>query len=43
MGANIDTDADSFEDLHDEVRDAVRSHFDEGRSPSLIRLHITLR
>lgn len=41
MGADIYTEADSIEDLHAQVRDAVRCHFDEGHVPRLIRLHIT--
>lgn len=41
MGADIFTEADTVVDLHEQVRDAVRCHFDEGQAPSLIRLHIT--
>lgn len=41
VGADIYTEADSIEDLHAQVRDAVRCHFDQGQAPSLIRLHIT--
>lgn len=41
MGVDIFTEADSLEDLHAQVRDAVHCHFDEGQRPSLIRLHIT--
>ncbi len=41
VGADIYTEADSMADLHSQVRDAVRCHFDEGQMPSLIRLHIT--
>ncbi len=41
VGADIFTEADSLEDLHAQVRDAVHCHFDEGKTPSLIRLHIT--
>ncbi len=41
VGADIFTEADSIEELHARVRDAVRCHFDEGQVPSLIRLHIT--
>ena len=39
MGAAIHTEADSLEELHREIRDAVRCHFEEGEAPSLIRLH----
>lgn len=41
VGADIFTEADSIETLHAQVRDAVRCHFDEGKYPGLIRLHIT--
>jgi len=41
VGADIYTEADSIEDLHTQVRDAVHCHFDDGDRPSLIRLHIT--
>lgn len=39
VGEAIHTEADSLEDLHQEIRDAVRCHFDAGQAPSLIRLH----
>ncbi len=39
LGASIFTEADSVEQLHEEVRDAVRCHFEEGKSPRIIRLH----
>lgn len=39
LGASIFTEADDLEDLHTQVRDAVRCHFDEGETPALIRLH----
>lgn len=35
----IFTEADSMEDLHEQVRDAVRCHFDSADVPRLIRLH----
>ena len=41
MGEDIFTEADSLEELHAQVRDAVHCHFDEGQRPSLIRLHIS--
>ena len=41
VGVDIFTEADSIQELHVKVRDAVRCHFDEGQIPSLIRLHIT--
>lgn len=39
LGASIFTEADDLEDLHTQVRDAVRCHFDEGEAPAMIRLH----
>ena len=39
VGESIFTEADTLDDLRVQVRDAVRCHFDEGRRPSLIRLH----
>jgi hypothetical protein len=39
LGASIFTQADDEARLHDAVRDAVRCHFDEGKRPSVIRLH----
>ena len=39
VGESIFTEAETLDDLHDRVRDAVRCHFDEGDAPKLIRLH----
>lgn len=39
LGESIFTEADTLEELHANVRDAVRCHFDEGRAPKMIRLH----
>lgn len=41
VGADIFTEADDLPDLHEQVRDAVRCHFDADRKPDVIRLHIT--
>ncbi len=41
VDADIYPEAYNIEELHVQVRDAVRCHFDEGQMPSLIRLHIT--
>jgi hypothetical protein len=35
----IFTEADDLEALHEQVRDAVRCHFEEGEAPRLVRLH----
>lgn len=39
LGESIFTQADTFEDLREQVRDAVRCHFDKGHGPAVIRLH----
>ena len=39
VGQDIVTEADSAEALRAAVQDAVHCHFDEGQSPSYIRLH----
>lgn len=41
VGVDILTEADDLSSLQAQVRDAVHCHFDEGKSPTLIRLHIT--
>ena len=40
LGESIVTQADDLEALKEAVRDAVICHFDEGRAPRLIRLHL---
>lgn len=39
LGADIFTEAESLDQLRENVRDAVRCHFDEGVGPKVIRLH----
>ena len=39
LGEPIFTEADDLATLHQQVRDAVRCHFEEGRQPKIIRLH----
>ncbi len=39
LGESIFTEADDMQGLHEQVRDAVRCHFDEGKRPRVIRLH----
>ena len=41
LGESIFTEADDIPALREQVRDAVRCHFDEGDSPRVIRLHFT--
>ncbi len=39
LGPAIFTEAESMAELRENVRDAVRCHFDEGTGPKVIRLH----
>jgi len=39
LGESIFTDADTMDELHEMVRDAVRCHFEEEELPKIIRLH----
>ena len=39
LGESIFTEADTLDELHTQVRDAVRCHFDSGQEPRVIRLH----
>ena len=39
LGESIFTEADDLDGLREQVRDAVRCHFDEDQKPRLIRLH----
>jgi hypothetical protein len=39
LDAAIFTQAESIQELRERVRDAVRSHFDDGMAPKMIRLH----
>jgi predicted RNase H-like HicB family nuclease len=39
LGHSIFTEAETLEDLREQVRDAVQCHFDEGQAPKIIRLH----
>ena len=39
LGHSIVTEADTWEELRSNVREAVLCHFDEGKAPAVIRLH----
>jgi hypothetical protein len=39
LGQGVNTQADTLEQLHDMVRDAVRCHFVDVEPPKIIRLH----
>jgi hypothetical protein len=40
LGVPIFTEADTFEELHAKVREAVKCHFEETEGPKVIRLHL---
>lgn len=40
LGVPIFTEADTLEELHAKVREAVTCHFEEARGPKVIRLHL---
>jgi hypothetical protein len=40
LGYSIFTQADDMDELKRNVREAVHCHFDEGQTPSVIRLHM---
>ena len=39
LGLSIFAEADTVAGIHEQVRDAVRCHFEAGESPKVIRLH----
>jgi hypothetical protein len=39
LGHSIFTQADTMDELKKNLREAVHCHFDEGKAPSVIRLH----
>lgn len=39
LGESIFTEADTIADLHAQIRDAVRCHFDDDDVPRIVRLH----
>ncbi|MGH9900382.1 MAG: 2-oxoisovalerate dehydrogenase [Pyrinomonadaceae bacterium] len=39
LGVPIFTEADDLNGLREQVRDAVRCHFNDGQGPRMIRLH----
>lgn len=40
LGCAINTQAQTFMDLEEVLRDAVRCHFDEADRPQVIRIHL---
>jgi hypothetical protein len=43
LGHSIFTEADTLDALREQIRDAVKCHFDEGQSPKIIRRASGLR
>ena len=41
LGESIFTEAETLEELHANVRDAVQCHFEEGKAPKVVRLHFS--
>jgi hypothetical protein len=39
LGESIFVEADSLAELHDQIRDAVHCHFEDGQAPAVVRLH----
>ena len=39
LGISIFTEADDLPGLREQVRNAVRCHFEEGQGPRILRLH----
>jgi predicted RNase H-like HicB family nuclease len=39
LGQSIFTQAESLDELHAKIKDAVACHFDEGKAPKVVRLH----
>ncbi len=39
LGASVFTEAENLDSLHQQVRDAVKCHFDTQEMPKIIRLH----
>ncbi len=39
LGESIFAEADSLEDLREEIREAVKCHFEDDNSPRVVRIH----
>ncbi|MFP4544108.1 MAG: type II toxin-antitoxin system HicB family antitoxin [Candidatus Kapaibacterium sp.] len=39
MGYSIFTDAESLDEIRENIKDAIKCHFDEKEMPKLLRLH----
>jgi hypothetical protein len=39
LGSSIFTDGETLDDIRENVREAVRCHFEENEQPQVVRLH----
>lgn len=39
LGYSIFTESDTLDAIREEIKDAIRCHFDEGNIPRMVRLH----
>jgi hypothetical protein len=39
LGEAIFTEADTIGELHEQIRDAVQCHVEDGKAPKMVRLH----
>ncbi len=40
LGQSIFTEADTLDELRANIREAVECHYDEGKAPAVLRLHM---
>ncbi len=40
LGESIFTEAESFEELKSNIKEAVECHFEENKAPKFVRLHL---
>jgi len=40
LGQSIFTEADSWDELRSAIQDAVECHFEEGKGPVIVRMHL---
>lgn len=41
LGESIFTEADTMDELKENVKEAILTHFEEGKHPRIVRLHYT--
>jgi predicted RNase H-like HicB family nuclease len=40
MGHSIFTEGETYEEIKENIKEAVKCHFEEGEAPRIIRLHL---